>query len=448
MTVGSRMNFKVIKTGASHFFSKRFCGPFWYRRYWLNKTQWLSADELEKIQLNRLQKLVRHCYKTVPYYHQLMDNLVIRPDDIKSLEDIKKFPVLDKKDVLDAGDSIISTKYPKCLVTVGLTGGTTGTPLSLPRNLFAVGNEHAFVRRQWDWAGIKFVDNIACLSGRVIADPNKTVGKFYAYDPFMRELILSTYHLSRETAKQYAQAIIKYKVKAIVGYTSSICFFAKACMDMGIDIKLKAALTTSETINNEMRETISMAFGCRVFDFYGAAERACYIYTCSAGNYHIIPEYGYTELVPADDGVENKYGIIATGFWNWALPLIRYNTNDTLIKSNKICSCGRAFAVVDSISGRTGDVIRTPSGKEYAPTLLARVAKGANNLLLSQIIQDGMDHLTVLYVPNDKFSDKDLKDFEEHMHQHLPDEMGIDFESVSKIEKTKSGKINFLVSKI
>lgn len=442
------MNFKVIKTGASHFLTKRFLGPFWYRRRWLDKTQWLKKDELERIQLQRLQKLVAHCYKTVPYYRELMDKLGFGPNDIKGLEDIKRFPVLSKQDVLEAGNSIVSTKYPKFLLTTGLTGGTTGTPLSLPRNLFAVENEHAFVRRQWDWAGLKFSDNTAYLSGRVIADPNQKEGQLYAYDPFMRELILSTYHLSVETARQYAQAVLKYKVKALVGYTSSICFFARACMDMEIDIKLKAALTTSETISDQMRETISKAFGCQVFDFYGAAERVCYIYTCEKGSYHIIPEYGYTELVPTDDGVENKYGVIATGFWNWAMPLVRYNTNDTLIKTGKSCSCGREFEVVDSISGRTGDVIRTPLGKEYAPTLLARVAKGAHNLLASQIIQDRIDHLRILYVPNDEFSETDLEHFKKHMHRYLPDELQMEFEKVEEVEKTKNGKMNFLVSKL
>lgn len=442
------MNFKASSKGAEHLIAKRFSGPFWFRRKWLNKTQWLGKSELQKIQLKLLKKLVRHCYNTVPYYRRLMDSNSITIDSIKTLEDIKQFPVMQKKDVLEACNSIVSTKYPKWLMTTARTGGTTGTPLPIQRSLFSVGNEHAFVRRQWDWAGIGFTDCTAYLSGRVVVDVNRTQGRLYTYDPFMKELVLSTYHLSMKNAGRFLDAMRSYRVKAIVGYTSSIYFLAKACLEMGVKIRLKAALPTSETINDQISNTIAEAFNCKVFDFYGAAERVCYIHTCEHGCYHIIPEYGYTELIPVENSDDRRYEIIATGFWNLAMPLLRYDTQDTLTVSDKICPCGRAFEVVESVNGRTGDIIRTRSGREYGPTLLARVAKGANNIIESQIIQDSIDHITILYVPGLKFTDRDLFDFRRHMTSHLPGELQMDFKSVSAVEKTANGKMNLLVSKI
>jgi len=442
------MKFKVVSKGAANLIIKRFSGPFWIRRRWLNKTQWLGARELKEIQLKLLKRLVRHCYSTVPYYRRLMDERGISPESIKRLDDIKRFPILRKKDVLAAGDSIVSTKYPGWMMTTGLTGGTTGTPLSLPRNLFAVGNEHAFVRRQLDWAGIGFRDCTAYLSGRVVMDANRNDGQLYEYDPFMKELILSTYHLSRKHARQFGEAMKRYRVKAIVGYTSSIYFLAKCCLDMGIKVKLKAALPTSETINNLMRDTITEAFECQVFDFYGAAERVCYIHTCDCGSYHLIPEYGYSEFIPAEDSNNNHCKVIATGFWNFAMPLIRYDTQDAVILSNENCSCGREFSVIKSVIGRSGDVIRTPSGRQYGPTLLARVAKGAKNILESQIIQDRIDHINILYVPSVKFTSANLLNFRKHMAQNLPGELKMDFKRVSSVERTTGGKMNLLVSKI
>ena len=442
------MSIKVTAKGAENLIVKRFSGPFWIRRRWLNKTQWLGAGELKEIQLKLLKRLVRHCYITVPYYRRLMDEGGISPESIKTLDDIKRFPVLDKKDVLEAGRSIVSTKYPGWMMTTGLTGGTTGTPLSLPRNMFAVGNEHAFVRRQWDWAGISFRDRSAYLSGRVVVDVNRNDGRLYEYDPFMKELILSTYHLSRKNAEQFGEAMKRYRVKAIVGYTSSIYFLAKCCLSMRMKVKLKAALPTSETIDDLMRDTIAEAFECRVFDFYGAAERVCYIHTCDHGSYHLIPEYGYTEFVPVEGSNNNHCNVIATGFWNFAMPLIRYDTQDSVILSDETCSCGREFAVIKSVIGRTGDVIRTPSGRQYGPTLLARVAKGADNILESQIIQDTIDHIDILYVPSVKFTSADMLNFRKHMADNLPNELKMDFKCVSSVEKTASGKMNLLVSKI
>jgi phenylacetate-CoA ligase len=442
------MNMSILKTGFAHCILKRWTGPFWLRRQWLEKTQWYSPEQIEQMQLVLLKKLITHCYKTVPYYRRFMIAKGIRPEAIKTLDDIRRFPILTKQDVLEAGESIISTKYPRWMMSMGRTGGTTGTPLVTPRNIFSLGNEHAFVRRQWDWAGMGLSDRTAYLSGRVIADPDRNDEPLWVYDPFMKELILSSYHLCEKTAYQYAEAMRQYKIKAIAGYPAAISFLARVCLNRGVKVKLQAALTTSETVTDEMRAVISEAFDCRVYDFYGAAERVCYIFTCEHGSYHIIPEYGYTELIPVDLSEPNVCSVVATGFWNYGMPLLRYDTGDVVIRSEKKCDCGRSFEAVESISGRKGDVIRTPSGREFGPTLMARVTKGANNILESQVIQDAVDHITILYVPAAIFTDKDLADFKRHMSQYLPDELKIDYRSVERVEKTKSGKMNLVVSKI
>ena len=345
------MSLKVTATGAINLIVKRYVGPFWLRRRKLARSQWFDGNTLQELQLNRLKQIVSHCYNTVPYYKKLMDEHGIRPDSIRTLEDIKKFPILTKKDVLQAGSSIISTKYPMWMLRKVSTSGTTGTPMPIYRNLFSIGNEHAFVRRQWDWAGIDFHDKCAFLKGRIIAEPGRKRNQLYVYDPVMKELHLSTYHLSVETAKEYIEAMKKYNVKAIYGFPSSVYPVAKTCLDYGLDLKLKSALLTAETLHESHKETIAKAFGCKVIDFYGAAERVCYIHTCEQGSYHIIPEYGLTEMIPIDGPANERCKIIATGFWNTAMPLVRYDTGDVLIKSEASCSCGRAFPVIQSIDG-------------------------------------------------------------------------------------------------
>ena len=443
------MDVKIIANGLKNLLVKRYAGPFWLRRLWLKKTQWLSATELQEIQLKLLKRLVRHCYQAVPFYREMMDDRGIRAEQMNSLDDIKRFPILTKQDVLKAGSSIQSTKGISFLKTTGLTGGTTGIPLRFQRDLFSVENEHAFVRRQWQWAGIGFRDCTAYLSGRVIVDPDKKEGDLYAYDPFMKELILSTYHLSQKNVPQFIDAVRTYNVKAIVGYPTAVYYFAKCCLDCHADIRLKAALTTSETIDENMKQTIESAFHCRVFDFYGAAERVCYIFMCNRGRYHIIPEYGLTELIPLEEEEYRGYSkIVATGFWNLAMPLIRYDTGDVLKPSDESCDCGREFPVVQSIQGRTGDIIRTVSGKYFAPTLFASISKGSHNILELQIIQDRLDRITVTYVPSKTFDADNRAQFEVHMRKYLPSEIQIDFEQVDAIRRTKSGKTNLVISEV
>jgi len=443
------MNYKVVAKGAATLFVKRFAGPFWFRRKWLAKTQWLSLSELQEIQLRLLKKLVRHCYNSVPFYRRLMDERAIKAESIKSLEDIKQFPILTKQDVLKAGDSIISTKYPKWILHKARTGGSTGTPMTVYRNLFSIGNEHAFVRRQWDWARIGLWDTCAYLMSRVVARADQEKGPLYTYDPIMNELILSTHHLSIDTTKEYAHIMKKYQVKALIGYPSAIGFLAKSCLDSSIRLNLKAVLTTSELLTKSMRKAIEKAFGCKVFDFYGSAERVCYIHTCECGNYHIIPEYGLTELIPIDESDRNRCKVVSTGFWNMAMPLIRYDMGDVVVRSNTACSCDRHFQVVESINGREGDVIRTSSGKHMGVTLIIQilyVIGGIEHIGESQVIQDAIDHLTIEYVPTREFEDSELQRIKGVITKYLPTELKVDLRQVKAVKRTLSGKIKPVVS--
>ncbi|HUV41735.1 MAG TPA: hypothetical protein VMW23_08115 [Sedimentisphaerales bacterium] len=444
------MDSQAVLSSASHLLAKRFLGPFWLRRRWLAGTQWLEKEKLQQIQLRCLKRLLSHSWQTVPYYKKLMREYGLSAERIKTLDDLKSFPILSKKDVLKAAESMISVKYPGWSLYSARTGGSTGMPLVVYRDLFSVGNEHAFVRRQWDWAGVSLADKCAYLMSRVVASAGQKDAQIYRYCRPMRELILSTFHLSAKTAKQYAEVMKRYGIRAIVGYPSAISFLASACLESGIELDLKAALTTSEILTPAMRETISRAFGCRVFDFYGGAERVCYIHTCEHGNYHLIPEYGFTELVPVPK-TTNRYKVIATGFWNRAMPFIRYDTQDIVARGENSCPCGRQFEVIESIDGRQGDIIRTPSGKQLGVTLIIQllyVICAAQNILESQVVQDRLDHLVIRFVPFRNIEKEVLDNFGNSIRKYLPDDLNLDFEKVDFIEKTSNGKVKALVSLI
>jgi len=442
------MNLKVISSGILNLIVRRYSGPFWLRQRWLEKSQWLSEQELREIQLKLLRRLVRHCYNSVPFYRRMMDERGISAEGIRTLEDIKQFPIINKRDVLEAGDSIVSTRYPKLLLRKAYTGGTTGTPMAIYRNLFSIGSEHAFVRRQWDWAGIGLSDRCAYLTGRLVAKPDQEAGKLHAYDPVMKELILSTYHLSPETAPSYATIVKEYKAKALVGYPSAVHLLAQVCVNKKIELNLRSVLTSSETLTESMRKTIAEAFHCKVFDFYGGAERGCYIHTCEKGSYHVIPEYGLTELIPLDNSGDGRCRVISTGFWNMAMPFIRYEMGDIVIKSNQKCTCGRSFPGIKAILGRKADVIKTPSGREFGAAILTHLLYGTGHIIESQIIQDDISHITIEYVPDDNFSEKDIQAFKALIRKHLPSELNVDLRQVEAVKRTSSGKVKPIVSQI
>jgi len=183
-----------------------------------------------------------------------------------------------------------------------------------------------------------------------------------------------------------------------------------------------------------------------VFDYYGSAERVCYIHTCEKGSYHILPEYGLTELIPADAPNEDCCRVVATGFWNLAMPLIRYDIGDLVQPREGNCSCGRAFPMVQRIIGREGTYIRTPSGRilgamaiEY---ILARVLYSMYKMpiLEGQIIQESDNLIVLEFVAMDSFTGEDEKHLLSLLREEIPSEMEVSVRRIEKMKQTVNGK--------
>jgi phenylacetate-CoA ligase len=442
------LNLADPSSGFWYFAIKRLSPLFWYRRRWLKQTQWYSREQLQSLQFKLLQKLIRHCYETVPYYRTCMDDKGLKPGDIKTLEDIKLFPVLTKDQVVEREADFISRKYSRWLVRKTQTGGTTNKPVNLYRDIFSIANEHAFARRQHDWAGIGLRDKCAHFLARRIVDPNQTEGPLWHYDPFMKELVFSNYHMSADKAKLYLSVMESFGVRTMYTFPSSLRLLTQAYLDMNCGLKIKSIMTTAETLDPSIKERAEEVFQCKVFNDYGASERVCYIFMCDHGGYHVQPEYGLTEFEPMPSRDSGVFKIIATGFWNYAMPLIRYDTGDMVKSSDGSCSCGRQFEVVDSVMGRAGDIIRTPSGRILGPAILTYLVRGSAHILECQIVQDKIDHVFIYYVPTPQFTQADLDNFKASIEKHLPGELSHTLEEKSKIGRTQSAKLRPVICQI
>jgi phenylacetate-CoA ligase len=150
------------------------------------------------------------------------------------------------------------------------------------------------------------------------------------------------------------------------------------------------------------------------------------------------------ELIPTGNAGQCK--VVSTGFWNTAMPFIRYELEDIVIPSKENCCCGRAFPVIESISGRQADVIRTLSGREFGAALLTHLLYGTDHILESQIVQDRVDHIYIDYVPGQLFNEQDFNAFNCLVKQHLPSELYVDFRAVEAVQRTSSGKLRPVVS--
>ena len=425
---------------------KRLSSPYKKYKRLLAESQWWSKEELEVYQFNRLKMIVETAYRFTPFYRGLMEIFDIHPKDIQSLGDIKKFPILEKEDVRRNFNEMISDRTLRGFLYEAHTSGSTGKPLRLYRNLDNIGFEHAMLMRQWQWAGLDHNDRYASIKGDMFSQNRIDHNTYWAFSPVDNRLYMSSYHLSKENTKFYLSALQKYDIVAIEGYPSSLYALAKYLLAKNIRYSLKAILTTSETLVPSQKSIIEEAFQCKVFDYYGMAERVAAIHTCEKGSYHVVPEYSLTEFVDSDELTSGNYELVGTSLSNLAMPIIRYRVGDVVRHKNTTCSCGRVYPVVDRIIGRTDDYVVTPSGKLIGR--LDHIFKGINNVIEAQIYQPDTENLVLRVVPDPTFTAKDSDQIIEKLQDRVGERMQFTVEQVESIQRGSTGKLKSVLSEV
>lgn len=404
-------------------------------------TQWMSETDVRRFQLQRLNAVLKQAATTVPFYRARR-----LPAHLARLGDLRALPLLEKHDVRTAGDDLLSSVRKGPLVEIH-TGGTTGMPLNIRCDRATLQRNYAYFERLLKWAGIPPRPRVATFAGRTFIRPEQSTPPYWRTNLASNALLMSSYHLSPSTIDSYIERLREFKPQLIDSYPSSIEPIARRIVALGITaIRPGAVVTSSETLFPETRALLEQAFGCAVFDYYGAAEMAALITQCERGSYHVNPEFGIVEILrdgePVGPGETGE--IVATGFINPVMPLIRYRTGDLAVPGARGCACGRAFPVLDRIIGRLDDVIVTPDGRRIGR--LDPIFKAVASLAETRIIQDAADHLTVEVVVQGEFSAAERHTLVRELANRLGPTMRIDLVDVASIPRAASGKLRTVVN--
>jgi hypothetical protein len=148
-------------------------------RYWqeLEDTQWLSQVELERLQLARLQRLLHHAYQHVPFYRRRLEEVGLHPDDVHSLADLRRLPVLTRDDVRQHLAELVARDVPRQGLLLNATGGSTGQPVSFYQDQTYQTYNVAAKLRYRRWYGFQRGDKVAFLWGQPGAAPG-TMAEF------------------------------------------------------------------------------------------------------------------------------------------------------------------------------------------------------------------------------------------------------------------------------
>ena len=416
------------------------------------KNQWLSPDEIIEYQNEKLRDLIKHAYDNVPYYNRIMSERKLKPADISTVDDLHKLPVLAREDVKNNRDDLIARNYKPSQLITGYTSGTTGSPLELIWD-----DRICLLKTVVDWrqkriAGINPRDKMAFFLGRTIAPLSRKKPPFWSHNLVMNHLFCSSWHLSKENLPAYFDKLAKFEPKAIEGYPSTMYILAKYLLSKNLTFPLKVAFTSSETLMPKQREEIEKAFACRLYDFYGMAERVVFATECNAHDAkHINMDFGIAELY-AGDGASVRYGdmgrIVATGLHNYAMPLIRYRTSDISMFREKPCSCGRGFMLMENVTTKDEDIVTTPDGRYISSSIINAVTHHLTTILEHQVIQDDLTHLKMLIVKKPEFRDADKDFLLANLKKILGDGMAVEIKFIDSIPRTSAGKFRWVISKV
>lgn len=336
----------------------------------LKKSQYYSDNELYELQLKKLKKLIVHSYNNVPYYTNLFNSINLKPEDIKSLEDINKIPITNKQMARDAGKDIFGSNKKNRKIKIGKTGGTTGIPLFFKKDTQARSFSRGAYFRWYNWMGIKRSDRVVTLWGAPLnkktAPLKKIKNNLAAF--LTNDYTIDSFNINEKTLPHIVRTIKEKQPDLLKGYLSALLQIAHYLDENDIDsIRPKAVSSTTETLLPPYRFFLQKVFNCPIYDQYGCGEIGAIAFECEMHEgLHITSEHCLVEVVNNEN--ENIYSevgdIIITDLDNYEMPFIRYKNGDSARLLENKCSCGKNLPLLAEIAGRIADTIVLKNGSK------------------------------------------------------------------------------------
>lgn len=402
-------------------------------------------DRFNAYQAEKLKILLGNAADHIPYYRRTWS------DEEKAAARagrLSELPLLSKDPIRSDPQDFARDDVRPLLRYRFLTSGSTGTPISTLWTAREARDARALREaRSANWAGTSFSEGRATFSGRIVVPDANSSGPFHRYNRVENQIYFSAFHLSRENADQYVEALWRHGTQWLTGYAMSYYLLARHILDRNLSVPaLKAVVTTSEKLTPGMRSVMERAYGCRVFEEYGTVENAVFASECAHQRLHLSPDAGVVEILRPDGGAcdPGEAGeVVATGFVRQYQPFIRYRVGDLASWDPQPCACGRSMPILKEVVGRIEDVVVGPDGRQMVR--FHGIFIGQDNVVEGQIIQEALDRIRVKVVPAAAFGPTDAADIERRVRQRLG-EVAVIVEAVESIPRSANGKFKAVVS--
>lgn len=330
-------------------------------KYYQKDLETMPREKIKQLQSEKLVKQVKHVYDNVKYYRDLMDKKGVKPEDIKSVDDLHKLPFLSKADLREAYPYGLLAKPLSDCVRIQSTSGTTGKRVVV----FYTKNDVDI----WE---------DCCARAIVAAGGSKddVCQVCYGYGLFTGGAGLHggshkvgslTLPMSSGNTERQIQFMRDLKSTILCCTPSYAAYIGETVREMGLtpdDLDLKAGIFGAEPWTEEMRRDIEKSLGIKAYDIFGLTEMSgpgVSFECCEQSGMHINEDHFIAEIIDPDTGevlpVGEKGELVFTSLDKEAFPLLRYRTKDICMLSDKKCSCGRTFIKMCKPMGRSDDML-------------------------------------------------------------------------------------------
>jgi len=404
--------------------------------YWNEKCECMDPRERERLQLERLRNLVARVSQNVPFYRRLLENAGVKPDSIKSLEDIQRIPFTVKTDLRDNYPFELFAVPLDEIVRIHASSGTTGKPTVVGYTRNDIETWAEVMARTLVSAGTTRKDIVQNAYGYGLFTGG--LGAHYGVEKIGAAVV----PVSVGNTKRQIMLMKDFRATVLCSTPSYSLFLAEVAEaeeQISIrDLPLRVGVFGAEPWSDRMRREIEEKLGVRAFDIYGLSEiiGPGVSAECEAQDgLHIMDDHFYPEVIDPKTGrvlEEGQTGeLVVTTLTKEGIPLLRYRTRDVTSLNRCRCRCGRTSVRMSRLAGRSDDMLII-RGVNVFPSqiesVLLKIPEVAPHYLIYVDRVKNLDSLEVHVEVSDRtFSDevKKLEILERRIKEEVESTLGI-----------------------
>jgi phenylacetate-CoA ligase len=400
----------------------------------------------------RIQPLLDHAWTHVPIWREKFESIGAEPGDIRTWADYAKIPPLTRDDLIDHPERCIADNVPKSDRFLSLSSGSTARRTSIwidrARDPLHFANVHFNLR----WLGFE----MGARNGILWTDNARPTG-YHSWNKrlktrLLNQMLFVTNLTDDRIVRLFFRRLSRFDPELLTVFPSVFSVFARQAERLGIPPpRVRAIVSTGETLQDSHRAHFEEWTGAEVFNRYGSIELGDVAHECPAHEgMHINANRVWVEVEQVE-GLEKGLGrLLVTDLDNRACPILRYDVGDLgrlwPTESSHACPCGRTLPRLTEALGRHADLVKAPSGRHHCSISFKQALLKTPGIVNAQVVHRPPRELTFRCQVNAKFPADGQQRIAQLANDQTDNEFDIRVDITDDLIRSKSGKMRMIVT--